>query len=1010
MANYDILKAAIRQDIKENHANEIDGPTLQSVLLSMVSILGAGYQYAGLATPYTNPGTPDTNVFYIASTAGDYPNFGDGITLAPGEIATLRYNGTWTKELTGAASIEGLNRSRLVVPTEIYPFTNSTTNTKKYAPEIIEIYIDGTKYTSSDIRIRTLRNKQVNTDWQGERTEVVIADASGDLYQFITYSEANNIEFIHNADYSICLLMNWGAVAAGGYGANYASSADKVISTDVKNINNSPLIQLLVNLAKSGDIEQNIADAGLVKKYAPNWEQYGITSTGGLNTNTSQSHAKIENVVPGTVFNFDANVYRVNLFKGDLFIRQDSDFTPDPGSRVYTSPTSTDYDTIVVSKLTVYTQRNDVKQTAIIPTLFNVVNGILEQKQDFVCGNSVRADIQQYIQNGSINGTTGLLSPFYRYRSLVGFPLSDNVFIVNPVDKLSNKVISFWKAGNVLSRTITVVDMSLYRLQYQADEVSANITLISGNAVFPERIGEISVFTTTDNELKIDKINGIPLVGSGSGDSITQIKAAGTTLAKDGSTVDIPAATLLAAGLLTPEDKAKLDMLTPGDITIDGSGVTKNAAAFGFLPSKTASENVAALRSAVAGGGTILVDYPGTYLVNATVELESNTTIIFGANVVISMQADQRVFINSGAAQRTYSENITIQGLKILTNGHGVNSSIAGLRGYIAFFYIRNLQIRDFTLLDGASGPYVIHICTFENVLVQGAHIEGQKDAVHFGRGNGFIVRDCRFKTYDDPIAINAHDYASGNPEYGDITDGLVENCFDLSDSSTTGYFARLIPGAWKQWESGMSVQSLGDTVVSDGRIYVTDGTSGSTLTSTIQPTFASGKQTLSDGVTWRMQQDSGVVTEANVRNIVFRNIHLQKQRDVCINFYMSTDAYSRPYYPGANVPVVENIILDNVFIEANVNKLISGSAPANRVKIIGSEVKKVEFLSVDGVTYPRTDIVFIGCTFAGNGSYQILSAGASRTVHARITGSIKDAALTPTVNNVTVDYNDIGI
>ena len=35
----------------------------------------SGYLYAGIATPNTNPGTPDGLVFYIATQPGVYPNF-----------------------------------------------------------------------------------------------------------------------------------------------------------------------------------------------------------------------------------------------------------------------------------------------------------------------------------------------------------------------------------------------------------------------------------------------------------------------------------------------------------------------------------------------------------------------------------------------------------------------------------------------------------------------------------------------------------------------------------------------------------------------------------------------------------------------------------------------------------------------------------------------------------------------------------------------------------------------
>lgn len=103
MANYLTLKAAIQQVVKANGNNEITGALLQQSLLAMINSLGAGYQYLGVATPTTNPGTPDQNVFYIASESGAYSNFG-GLSVFDGEVAIFKYNGTWTKEVTGAAT------------------------------------------------------------------------------------------------------------------------------------------------------------------------------------------------------------------------------------------------------------------------------------------------------------------------------------------------------------------------------------------------------------------------------------------------------------------------------------------------------------------------------------------------------------------------------------------------------------------------------------------------------------------------------------------------------------------------------------------------------------------------------------------------------------------------------------------------------------------------------------------------------------------------------------------
>lgn len=96
MANYTTLKAAIAAAIKQNGNNEITGNLLQQQLLAMVNSLGVGYQYAGVATPATNPGTPDQNVFYLAATGGLYTNFNNAIVYSE-ELAVLYYNGSWRK-------------------------------------------------------------------------------------------------------------------------------------------------------------------------------------------------------------------------------------------------------------------------------------------------------------------------------------------------------------------------------------------------------------------------------------------------------------------------------------------------------------------------------------------------------------------------------------------------------------------------------------------------------------------------------------------------------------------------------------------------------------------------------------------------------------------------------------------------------------------------------------------------------------------------------------------------
>ena len=105
MSNYNNLKNAIRSVIRANGNNEITGPILQTELLSMITELGAGYQYVGVATPLTEPGTPDARVMYLAYQPGTYVNFGGVVVTG---FCVLKYDTTWTKEdipISGGSNI-----------------------------------------------------------------------------------------------------------------------------------------------------------------------------------------------------------------------------------------------------------------------------------------------------------------------------------------------------------------------------------------------------------------------------------------------------------------------------------------------------------------------------------------------------------------------------------------------------------------------------------------------------------------------------------------------------------------------------------------------------------------------------------------------------------------------------------------------------------------------------------------------------------------------------------------
>lgn len=125
MGNYEELKAAVASVIKTNGNQEITGQVLQNTLTTLISQVGANATFAGIATPDTAPGTPDQNVFYLATRPSTYVNF-DALIVNPGEIAIFSITGnSWVKAVVGKfADITTQQIIKDVLPgtiTPIYP-------------------------------------------------------------------------------------------------------------------------------------------------------------------------------------------------------------------------------------------------------------------------------------------------------------------------------------------------------------------------------------------------------------------------------------------------------------------------------------------------------------------------------------------------------------------------------------------------------------------------------------------------------------------------------------------------------------------------------------------------------------------------------------------------------------------------------------------------------------------------------------------------------------------------
>lgn len=404
----------------------------------------------------------------------------------------------------------------------------------------------------------------------------------------------------------------------------------------------------------------------------------------------------------------------------------------------------------------------------------------------------------------------------------------------------------------------------------------------------------------------------------------------------------------------------------------------KYASDYGFSVNATGEENSDALQKAIDGGGRVIVDGKGFYDISKSIFIDSNTELIFGDGVVLNKCKNNsgglmsHMFINRHAFERTYDENIKIKGLSInmnrLDNGNDIGK-ILGLGGTLSFFYIKNLIIEDFKSVGGGYADFTIQICTFDSVRVENVYIEGLKDGIHFGRGKNFLVRNCKFKTYDDPIALNAQDYHISNPELGWIENGLIENCYDLEDGYGIGFFCRILAGAWPYWKENMKFQNS-DAVISDGKIYRLSSEHGTVeQTSLCKPIHDKGTKTYEDGLTWTLTQKNDIVDHCGVRNVHFKNIYLQKNRYSAFSIHFDNDKFSRSYYPNCTPPIQAGLIFENVYQEANMeDSFIRSMTPIDTLKIINSEIKDARVnmidIRVDGCDYGKQYLYFLNTSF----------------------------------------------
>lgn len=236
MANWSDLKAAVAQVIKTNGNNEITGQILQNVLNNIISNVGENATLAGIATPTTNPGAPDGNVFYFATQAGTYTNFGS-VELNNG-LNILHWNGTSWAVTNVMNIVQELGTSETAVMSQKAISTlSSFIQTKSY-------HIDAGGFTQDVTAFVIPANKTVyvyvetEAEFNMNNFSYATSVYNWNYIALNTFVKINfeNVEttFGINVDNDVCICTKAGDVTFRVYSGAYADIIDSYINVSNK--------------------------------------------------------------------------------------------------------------------------------------------------------------------------------------------------------------------------------------------------------------------------------------------------------------------------------------------------------------------------------------------------------------------------------------------------------------------------------------------------------------------------------------------------------------------------------------------------------------------------------------------------------------------------------------------------------------------------------------------------------------------------------------------------------
>ena len=161
------------------------------------------------------------------------------------------------------------------------------------------------------------------------------------------------------------------------------------------------------------------------------------------------------------------------------------------------------------------------------------------------------------------------------------------------------------------------------------------------------------------------------------------------------------------------------------------------------------------------------------------------------------------------------------------------------------------------------------------------------------------------------------------------------------------------------------------------------------------------------------MAQDENIGYTAGVKNLRISNIYIDRTSHHALTMNFDDDAYSRSVYPGADLPVFENISIENLVTStcdlALMCKVPVKNARLSNIDWVFTNLGGMAYFSNADVGAIESSIGFSNCYYTFDSTnHRLLTVKDNRIVNIMVVGSLGNfGEITPTCNGDSIIVSD---